>query len=96
MSLPTPLTFHILLALAEGDSWPAEIRRQIALDAASTFIPEERAFYRAMERLQAEGLIEPAPRLGANYYRLGKRGRAALVSERARLSRATSLLYERL
>ena len=95
MTVPTPLTFYILLALAEGDSCPAEIRRQIARDAASTFIPEEGALYRALKRLVAEGLIEPAAKLGANYYRLSRPGRVVLVSERARVGRAATLLHQR-
>jgi len=88
---PTLLTLHILLALAEGDNVPAAIDELIVRDSQSIFMPDASALYKAIHRLELEGLIAKAP-LGRRAYRLTAQGRQVLHSESVRYQRVAYLM----
>lgn len=90
---PSPITFHILLALASHDQTANELMSQVAEDTQSTLLIREVSLYWALVRLQREGLVtklQPSRR-----YSLTSHGRQVLQREKVRLGRATSLLHAR-
>jgi DNA-binding PadR family transcriptional regulator len=97
---PTPLTLHILLALSLillalslSDQFPIEIRRQVAADSVSLVLPADSTFYKALRRLEGEGLVEM---VGMNRrYHLTNRGRQVLRGERVRVLQVGGLLRSR-
>ena len=89
--MTTPLTYQILLALADGDRHGYGIIKEIESRAASA--PSTGAMYLALQRMEADGLIEEAPDRPADaddarrrYYRLTKRGREVAEEESIRLA----------
>jgi len=88
---PSSITFHILLALALEDLQPLAIAAQIAEDSQSTALIPERSLYKALRRLEAEGLISRNERM----YAITLGGRKLLLREKVRLGRATALLHQR-
>ncbi len=90
---PTPVTLHILLALAAGEATRPEIATQVAEDSQSTLIIGERTFYYALQRLVRDGLIELTR--DNQRYKLTQRGRRIIKSESVRASRVARLLHER-
>jgi DNA-binding PadR family transcriptional regulator len=96
-----PLTFQVLLALAEGErhGW-ALVRELQARDPGERILPGN--FYRTLRGMLAEGLIEESgTRDRRTYFRLTKAGREAAKAEARRLeslvaeSRARKLLTAR-
>ena len=76
MSGITPLTYQILLALADGDGHGYGIIKEIEQRSGSASAPSTGALYLALQRMEGEGLIQEAPaRPGDDarrrYYRLG-------------------------
>jgi DNA-binding PadR family transcriptional regulator len=88
---PTPLTVHILLVLALGDNAPSAISSQIADDSRSTVLPVDGALYKALHRLEREGLIAHSP-VAARAYTLTHRGRLVLRSESVRYQQVANLM----
>ena len=103
-----PVVFHILLALAEGDSHGYGVIRSVREGSEGRIHLETGPFYRHLRKLMDDGLVgeshsRPAgddPRRGA-YYRLTAAGRAVLAAESRRLAglvattRTLGLLSER-
>lgn len=88
----TPLTFHILLSLADHDLHGYGIIKEIQARAGPKAAPTTGALYLALHRMEGDGLVEadvdgPA---GADsrrrYYALTPRGREAARQEAHRLA----------
>jgi DNA-binding PadR family transcriptional regulator len=88
---PTPLTFEILLALADGDRHGYGIIKEI--EARGGAAPSTGALYLALQRMERDGLIAessapPAESDDARrrYYRVSERGRQIAEEESHRLA----------
>ncbi len=93
----TPLTYEILLALADGDRHGYGIIKEIEARACTASAPSTGALYLALQRMQRKGLIEEAPERPANdddprrrYYRLTDEGREHARDESLRLAALVS------
>lgn len=97
-----PVVFHILLALAEGDSHGYGVIRSVRERSEGRIHLETGPFYRHLRKLLDNGLVAESetrpedddPRRGA-YYHLTVSGRAVLSAESRRLAglvRATRTL----
>jgi DNA-binding PadR family transcriptional regulator len=90
--LPLPhMTFHVLLALAEGDAHGWEIIRRIRALTEGTSDPSSGSLYLAMMRLEDQGLLEEADGPAdadqrRRYYRITPFGRRVLAAESERLA----------
>ncbi len=105
MSL-TPLTYEILLALADEHRHGYGIIKEIEARAGPSSAPSTGALYLALQRMEAEGMVAEAPRPEGDddgrrrYYRITARGRADAEGESMRLAelvavaRAKNLLPE--
>ena len=89
---PTPLTFQILLALADGALHGYGIIKEIEAQAGSASAPSTGALYLALQRMEGDGLIEEAAEPTAastdarrRYYRITVTGRQLAEEESARL-----------
>jgi len=103
---PTPLTYQILLALADGTLHGYGIIKEIEERDGEGAAPSTGALYLALQRMEGDGLIEDteAPSESADarrrYYRLTGRGREVAEEESERLvalvdtARARNLLPE--
>ena len=87
-----PAVFHILLALAAGDSHGYAIMQAVREQSRGRVPLRTGSFYRHLARLLDDGLVAEAPRRPAGddprrgtYYRLTPRGRQALAAEQQRL-----------
>jgi len=95
MTAITPLTFEILLALADEDRHGYGIIKEIEDRSGSESAPSTGALYLALQRMEADELIEEAPAAaGADarrrYYRLTRKGRDHAEAESNRLLRLVS------
>jgi DNA-binding PadR family transcriptional regulator len=103
----TPLTYQILLALADRDLHGYGIIKDIEERAGASSAPSTGAMYLALQRMEGEGLIAEAPERPCEdddarrkYYRITTRGRTAAEAESAHLAglvetaRARKLLAE--
>jgi DNA-binding PadR family transcriptional regulator len=100
----TPLTFQILLALADEPRHGYGIIKEIEGRDGPGTAPSTGALYLALQRMGAAGLVEDAPSpedetdQRRRYYRLSPQGRSVAHEESARLeglvaaARAKSLL----
>jgi PadR family transcriptional regulator, regulatory protein PadR len=87
-----PLALHILLALADRDSYGYAVMQAIRDQSGGEVPVQTASFYRHLAALIDEGLVAEAtgrrpaddPRRGV-YYRLTPRGRQALAAEKRRL-----------
>ncbi len=92
----TPLTYEILLALADGDRHGYGIIKEIEGRAGAASAPSTGALYLALQRMQGKGLIEEARERPADddprrrYYRLTDEGRAHARDESLRLAALVS------
>ncbi len=92
----TPLTYEILLALADGDRHGYGIIKEIEGRAGAASAPSTGALYLALQRMQGKGLIEEARERPANddarrrYYRLTNEGREQARDESLRLAALVS------
>jgi DNA-binding PadR family transcriptional regulator len=90
----TPLTYQILLALADRDRHGYGIIKEIEARAGASSAPSTGALYLALQRMEAEGVVAEAVRRPAGadddrrrrYYRLTVRGRALAEGESVRLA----------
>jgi DNA-binding PadR family transcriptional regulator len=89
----TPLTFDILLTLVDEARHGYGIIREIEERSGAGAAPSTGALYLALQRLEAEGLIEddrtrrPAGEdKRRRYYRITRHGREAAVAEADRLA----------
>ena len=87
----TPLTFEILLALADESRHGYGIIKEIELRSGTSAAPSTGALYLALRRMQGDGMIEDAtPVAGGDarrkYYRLTSKGRDHAEAESVRLA----------
>ena len=93
----TPLTYEILLALADGDRHGYGIIKEIEGRVGAASAPSTGALYLALQRMQGMGLIADAPERPATdddprrrYYRLTDEGREHARDESLRLAALVS------
>jgi|SRR5687768_11892869 len=89
----TPATFHILLALANGERHGYAIMREVAEQTDNLIQLGPGTLYGSLKRLVENGLIEELDERGEaderrRYYRLTRNGRALAVAESKRLQAA--------
>ncbi len=84
----TPLSFQILVALADGPRHGYGIIKEIEASSGAPLKSSTGTLYLAVERLENEGLIEEEPSEDARrrYYRLTPRGRDVARAEARRLA----------
>ena len=89
----TPLTYEILLALADAPRHGYGIIKEIEARFGATSAPSTGALYLALQRMEAEGLIEEASEKTAasddkrrRYWTITSRGREAAEAESERLA----------
>lgn len=89
----TPLTFEILLALADEPRHGYGIIKEIEARGGDGAAPSTGAMYLALQRMEGDGLIEQAPeRVGADedarrrYYQITRLGRERAEAESRRLA----------
>src|SRR5258706_14363291 len=94
----TPISYHILLALADEDRHGYAILKEVEMQNQGGLIPGTGALYTSIQRLVDEGHIEVAPRRASasddarrRYYRLTHEGRSALAAETRRLTELLSV-----
>jgi DNA-binding PadR family transcriptional regulator len=89
-----PATFHILIALADGDRHGYAIIQNIAVRTNSAVRLSAGTLYRSVQRMLEQGLVEEAQERPApdedderrRYYRLTELGAAVARAEARRLS----------
>lgn len=87
----TPLTYQILLTLADGDRHGYAIIKEIEERSGPTAAPSTGALYLALQRMEGEGLIAEAPRPSHDedarrrYYTISDEGRELAEAESCRL-----------
>ena len=97
-----PVTFHILVALAEDDLHGYAIMREVAERTGGALKLGAGTLYRSIQRMLEQGLISevttrPAPDLDderRRYYRLTQFGRLVAMAEAGRLARMVKLARE--
>lgn len=98
----TPLSFHILLALAGGDRHGYAIIKEMERKTGGAMRPGTGTLYAAIQRLLDDGLIEVSPDRPnpeaddrrRKYYRLTAFGRGVAAAEAQRLRRLVHLAAE--
>lgn len=97
MPAPTPLTYDILLALADADRHGYGIIKEIEAREGEGRAPSTGAMYLALQRMEGEGLIEDTPSrpptdddARRRYYRMTEAGRAVAERESVRLAALVS------
>jgi DNA-binding PadR family transcriptional regulator len=98
----TPLSFHILLALADGERHGYGILKEIERRTSGRMKTASGALYLAAVRLEDSGLIEVSDRRPASgaddqrrkYYRLTVLGRGVAAAEAARLSDLLGVAFD--
>lgn len=96
----TPLSFQVLVALADCPRHGYGILKEIEERTGEPFASSTGTLYLALQRLEEEGAIEPttAPASGdarRRYYRLTAAGREAAASEAARLTRLLAVARDK-
>ncbi len=92
----TPLTYEILLALADARRHGYGIIKEIEERAGAASAPSTGALYLALQRMHGDGLIEEALERPAKddarrrYYRLTQEGREHAKAESRRLAALVS------
>lgn len=98
---PTPLTYRILLALAEGVRHGYGIIKEIEARDGAGAAPSTGALYLALQRMESDGLIADAEAPSEEsdgrrrYYRLTDRGRRVAEEESVRLVGLVAAARER-
>src|SRR6185503_11588693 len=100
----TPLSYHILLAVADQARHGYGIIKEIEAGTGGATSPSTGALYLALQRMEGEGLVAEAaaPRAEAaedprrKYYRLTPLGRRVAVAESRRLEDLVALAAEKL
>jgi DNA-binding PadR family transcriptional regulator len=98
-----PVTFHILVALAEGELHGYAVIQDIAARTGGEVKLGAGTLYRSLHRMLEQGLLDelserPAPELDdqrRRYYRLTTFGAAVARAESRRLSRLVDLARDR-
>lgn len=88
----TPLTYDILLALADADRHGYGIIKEIESRQGTGAAPSTGALYLALQRMERDGLVGQSRAAHAGedarrrYYRITRTGRAAAAAESRRLA----------
>jgi DNA-binding PadR family transcriptional regulator len=84
----TPLSFQILVAVADGPRHGYGIIKEIELASGKPMKSSTGTLYLAIERLEQEGLLEEEPSRDPRrrYYRLTELGRRTAAAEATRLA----------
>src|SRR5262245_52955228 len=83
----TPLSFQILVALADGPKHGYAILKEIEESSGTAFATSTGTLYLAIQRLEQGGLLEEAEGDSRRrYYRLTSTGREVAASEARRLA----------
>jgi len=92
MNATTPLTYDILLALADSARHGYGIIKEIEARTGPGTAPSTGSLYLAIQRMESDGLIREAPEAGAasadrrrRYYEITVRGREVAEAESRRL-----------
>lgn len=96
----TPLSMHILLALAEKDLHGYALMQSIREQSADAVRPGTGSLYAAVQRLMDDGLITEAASAGEDArrgttYRLTREGQRAAAAEAERLRGVLELAVDR-
>ena len=99
----TPVVFHILLALADGERHGYGIMLQVETNSGGELKMGPGTLYGSIKRMLAADLIEesdarPDPDLDderRRYYRLTSRGRQALGAETTRMEQMVKLAHSK-
>jgi DNA-binding PadR family transcriptional regulator len=94
-----PVTFHILVALADEERHGYAILQDVATRTNGTLTPGAGTLYRSIQRMLDQGLIvetstRPAPEMDderRRYYRITSFGRAVAKAEARRLAQMLKL-----
>lgn len=89
----SPLVFHILLSLGDGERHGYALKREIARRTEGRLNPGAGSLYGAIQKMLEQGFMEesgdrPDPHLDderRRYYRLTELGRAVALAEAARM-----------
>src|SRR5881398_1047730 len=87
----SPVSLHILLALARDDLHGYGIMQEVARQSEGQYKLGPGTLYDNLQKLMEEGMVEDAPRTSAKvdprrrYYRLTRFGRGVLAAEISRL-----------
>ena len=101
----SPLEYHLLLALADGERHGYALRDAIADESNGALDPRAGTLYRVLARLVSSGLVQETdgpdedashPGRPRRYYRLTEAGRTGLGEETRRLDAAVRLAERRL
>lgn len=89
----SPATFHILLALRNGQLHGYEIIKRVEADSESKLILLTGTLYNSLKRLLGDALIiETSPKSGRRrYYQLTKAGESLLAAELERYQMVVSI-----
>ena len=104
----SPNDFHLLLVLADGESYGYALLKAIEQESSGTVRPDIGSLYRALSRMVSSGLVEEAgersepasPGRPRRYYRITDLGRRVAASEASRMvalvraARASNLIGE--
>lgn len=94
-----PIDFHLLVVLAEGDSYGYAIKKELARASGGALDPEIGSLYRMIARLSKSGLVDEAgdrvpdddggksPGHPRRYYGITDLGRSVMAAEAARMRR---------
>jgi DNA-binding PadR family transcriptional regulator len=94
------LDFHVLIVLADEDRYGYAIMKAVQEHSRGTVSPEIGSLYRVLARLMSAGLVverdphdteEHHPGRPRRYYRITRKGRAALRAEAERLRHALAI-----
>lgn len=92
----TPLSFQILVALADGPKHGYGILKEIEEASGASFATSTGTLYLAIRRLEQAGLLEPAEGDSRRrYYRLTPEGREVAAAEARRLASLLSVARRR-
>lgn len=99
----TTATYHVLLALADGDQHGYSVMREVATSSGNQVRLGPGTLYAAINRLRAEGLVEesderPDPRIDdqrRRYYRLTDFGRRVARAESVRLAQLVDVARDK-
>jgi len=100
----SPITYHILLALASRDRHGYLIRKDVEEQTNGSLRLGPATVYTAIRRLEDGGLIEESPHrpdadlddARRRYYRLTRAGRAALLAETERMQATVAFALKQL
>src|SRR5262245_43232916 len=89
------LSFWILLQLACRETYPYEMRGEIARISGQTILVDDNSIYRALRRFDSAGLVESTSHASESgparrYFRLSAKGRSLL----GRFARRNILIFQ--